>query len=56
MSYDSPVGSTLNYHVKAERRTVAQAYDDWVATRQPPLFGTEPDARVVAGPGSGQSR
>ena len=23
-------------------------YDHWVATRQPPLFGTEPDARVWA--------
>ncbi|OBI52611.1 bifunctional 2-polyprenyl-6-hydroxyphenol methylase/3-demethylubiquinol 3-O-methyltransferase UbiG [Mycobacterium sp. E787] len=46
ISYESPVGKTLNYHVKAEWRTLAETYDDWVATRQPPLFGTEPDARV----------
>jgi SAM-dependent methyltransferase len=28
--------------------TIESAYDYWVATRQPPLFGTEPDARVWA--------
>ncbi len=48
ISYDSPVGTTLNYYVKAEWRTLEQTYDNWVATREPPLFGTEPDARVWA--------
>ena len=24
------------------------AYEDWISTREPPLFGTEPDARVWA--------
>jgi SAM-dependent methyltransferase len=48
ISYDSPIGSVLNYHVKAEWSTIEGAYDYWVATRQPPLFGTEPDARVWA--------
>jgi SAM-dependent methyltransferase len=48
ISYESPVGTVLNYYVKAEWQTVASAYDNWVATRQPPLFGTEPDARVWA--------
>ena len=28
--------------------TVAQAYENWISTREPPLFGTEPDARVWA--------
>ncbi|MGH3562058.1 MAG: class I SAM-dependent methyltransferase, partial [Mycobacterium sp.] len=37
-----------NYHVNAEWQTVEAAYENWVATRQPPLFGTEPDARVWA--------
>ncbi|BBX44319.1 class I SAM-dependent methyltransferase [Mycobacterium cookii] len=46
ISYDCPVGRILNYHVKAEWSTIESAYDHWVATRQPPLFGTEPDARV----------
>ncbi len=48
ISYDSPVGTVVNYHVKAEWSTIEGAYDNWVATRQPPLFGTEPDARVWA--------
>lgn len=48
ISYDSPVGTVLNYTVKAEWSTIEAAYDYWVATREPPLFGTEPDARVWA--------
>jgi SAM-dependent methyltransferase len=48
ISYDSPVGTVLNYRVNAEWQTIGETYDNWVATRQPPLFGTEPDARVWA--------
>jgi SAM-dependent methyltransferase len=48
VSYDSPVGTVLNYRVKAEWQTIEGAYEQWVTTREPPLFGTEPDARVWA--------
>ena len=48
ISYDAPVGAVLNYHVKAEWWTVEGAYENWISTRKPPLFGTEPDARVWA--------
>jgi len=48
ITYDSPVGLTVNYRVAARWFTVEGAYDNWVATREPPLFGTEPDARVWA--------
>ena len=48
ISYDSPIGTVLNYTVKAGWSTVEDAYDHWVASRTPPLFGTEPDARVWA--------
>ena len=48
VSYDAPVGTVLNYHIKAEWRTVEGAYESWLSTREPPLFGTEPDARVWA--------
>jgi SAM-dependent methyltransferase len=48
LSYNAPVGTVLNYHVKAEWLTVEGAYENWVSTREPPLFGTEPDARVLA--------
>ena len=46
ITHDSPVGLTVNYHVKAVWNTIGGAYDAWVATRQPPYFGTSPDARV----------
>jgi SAM-dependent methyltransferase len=48
ISYNAPVGTVLNYHVKAEWWTVEGAYENWISTREPPLFGTEPDARVWA--------
>jgi len=49
ISYESPaVSLSVKYHVKAQWFTVQGAYDNWVATREPPLFGTEPDARVWA--------
>jgi len=48
ITYDAPVGTMLNYHVKAEWWTVEGAYENWISTREPPLFGTEPDARVLA--------
>ncbi len=38
----------LNYHVKSRWWTVEGAYENWIATREPPLFGSEPDARVWA--------
>ena len=46
ISFDAPVGMILNYRVKAEWWTVDGAYENWIDTREPPLFGTEPDARV----------
>jgi 2-polyprenyl-3-methyl-5-hydroxy-6-metoxy-1,4-benzoquinol methylase len=48
ISFNSPFGVVLNYHVKADVSTIAVEYDHWVATREGPLFGTEPDARVCA--------
>jgi SAM-dependent methyltransferase len=48
ISFQVPFGTGLNYRVQAEWRTVEADYDHWVATRPPPLFGTEPDARVMA--------
>jgi SAM-dependent methyltransferase len=48
ISFDAPVGTVLNYHVKPQWATIEEAYEKWIATRQPPLFGTQPDARVWA--------
>jgi hypothetical protein len=48
ITYNAPVGTILNYHFNPEWMTTEGSYDNWVATRKPPLFGTEPDARVWA--------
>ncbi len=48
VTYECPVGTQLNYYVRAQWSSVEDTYNDWVATREPPLFGTEPDARVWA--------
>lgn len=48
ISYDAPIGTMLNYFIKPEWTSLADTYDNWVATRKPPLFGTHPDARVWA--------
>lgn len=46
ITYDSPAGLTVNYHVKARWQSLDARYESWLATRKPPLFGTEPDAKV----------
>ena len=48
ITFDSPVGTVLNYFVKPQSWTVEAAYENWISTREPPLFGSEPDARVWA--------
>jgi len=48
ISYNAPVASTLHYEVNPRWWTVEAAYEEWISTREPPLFGTEPDARVWA--------
>ncbi len=46
--YRSPVASALSYDVTVGAPSVEEVYQNWVATRTPPLFGVEPDARVWA--------
>lgn len=48
IAYESPVGLTVSYTVKPQVTSLGEAYDHWVATRQPPYFGTTADARVSA--------
>ena len=48
IAYESPVGLTVNYTVKPQVASLGEAYDHWVATREPPYFGTTADARVTA--------
>ncbi|EID14162.1 class I SAM-dependent methyltransferase [Mycobacterium xenopi] len=48
ISFHAPIGTVLNYRVNAQWATIESAYDQWLTIREPPLFGTEPDARVWA--------
>jgi SAM-dependent methyltransferase len=48
ITYNAPIGQGLNYQVDTKWWTVEAAYEDWISSREPPLFGTEPDARVWA--------
>jgi SAM-dependent methyltransferase len=48
IDYHVPFGTILNYRVKAEWMSIEADYEQWVALRPPPLFGSEPDARVCA--------
>jgi SAM-dependent methyltransferase len=47
ITYESPVGLTVNYHVKAQWHSLEAEYEKWLAKHTPPFFGTEPDARVL---------
>ena len=38
ISFNAPVGTVLNYHVKPEWFTIEGTYEHWVATREPPLL------------------
>lgn len=48
IAYESPVGLTVNYTVTPQAASLGESYDRWVATREPPYFGTAADARVTA--------
>lgn len=48
ISFNAASSQLLNYHIKPEWWTIEGAYKNWIGIRQPPYFGTEPDARVVA--------
>lgn len=48
VAYSADIASLLNYEITIEWWTLERAYENWINTRKPPLFGSEPDARVMA--------
>lgn len=48
VTYRSRSAGPLDYRVTPNCVTLEEAYDEWVAQREPPLFGPEPDARIWA--------
>lgn len=47
--YHTVQGNTtrVDYGIAAAPSSIAEEYAYWVQTRKPPLFGTEPDARIM---------
>lgn len=48
INYRAPVAEPLTYDVEIACQSIEEGYDRWIETRQPPLFGAEPDAKVSA--------
>lgn len=48
VTHSAEIGKLLNYRVTAHHPTLAQIYEDWINTREPPYFGVHPDAKVLA--------
>ena len=45
---DPPPKTSLSYRVATIVSTIADEYENWIKTRQPPYFGTHPDAKVMS--------
>jgi protein-L-isoaspartate O-methyltransferase len=48
VSFDSPAGTLLNYHVTPRWETIEAAYGGWTVGADAAPFGNQPDARVCA--------
>lgn len=48
VSFEAPMGEEIRYQVTADAVPISAAYEDWLETVAPPLFGAHPDARVLA--------
>jgi len=44
---DEPPETSLTWRMQVNTSSVADEYASWVKTRQPPFFGTHPDAKIV---------
>jgi len=45
---DPPPKTSLSYRVATMVSTIADEYENWIKTRQPPYFGTHPDAKIMS--------
>ena len=48
ITYEATASSEVSYLVEAVPSTLEDAYASWIGTREGPLFGPAPDARVTA--------
>jgi SAM-dependent methyltransferase len=48
ITFEAESSRPLQYAVKQDVRTIADAYERWIGTSEGPLFGANPDARVLS--------
>jgi SAM-dependent methyltransferase len=48
VTYEVPMGTELHYTVTADAVPLTAAYEEWFERQPQPLFGSNPDARVVS--------
>lgn len=48
INYQADIAKPLSYSVTTQAAELAQTYEGWVKTRQPPYFGLHADAKVLA--------
>ncbi|MDZ4697907.1 MAG: class I SAM-dependent methyltransferase [Deltaproteobacteria bacterium] len=44
---NEPPATSLTYTISVDARTVEAQYEHWTQTRTPPLFGSQPDAKIM---------
>lgn len=44
---EPPLHKRLKCRISTKVSSIAEEYDRWIRTREPPLFGSQPDARVM---------
>ena len=48
IGFEAEPGCPLGYSIDEEVSTIADAYERWIGTSEAPLFGSHPDAKVLA--------
>ena len=48
VSYSAATGGLLHYVIKAQHASLEQTYEGWIGTREPPYFGLNADAKIMA--------
>jgi SAM-dependent methyltransferase len=44
---EDPPGTGIDYRIRLEGGTLEAGYDEWLRTKEPPLFGANPDAKLL---------
>lgn len=47
VSWEASAGDPVTYEAELEQQSLSERYDDWAGSHTGPLFGAEPDAKVM---------